>query len=345
MTGSFNGTQILGPLTLTAGQTPDDVSADMNENGIGVQVLYSSYAPYQGGIVMDAIISSGTPGADSGRDFDGDGTNDTYQQVIQDMVDAYAWGQADNATGGWRYSWNYGSSTDNSTNQWAAIGLIPALNDFGCTMPQFVTEIMDGSLTYTYDATNRWFGYTSSYPLSGVPGVTRPAGMVQMILAVPDYKADERWIGPESYYAEHFAEEFSTAHRTYYGWLSFVKAMILSGTETLSNGINWYRGSDTLTGLAQFLVDEHEADGSWPQGGQWTHPGSYGETFVTSWAIQMLKPALFQAAPIACFAASPNPTYADRDISFDPVVRIIQIRQRHQQYRVIRWDWDHDGVL
>ncbi len=344
LTGSFNGTQVLGPITLTANNTPDNANADMNGNGIGVQVAYPSYPPYQGGIVMDAIISSGTPNADSGRDFDGDGSTDTYQQVIQDMVDAYAWGQSNNASGGWSYNWNP-NGTDNSTNQWAAIGLIPALNDFGCTMPDFVKEIMDGSLTYTYDATNRWFGYTSSSPLSGVPGVTRPSGMVQMILAVPNYKEDERWIGPESYYAEHFAEEFSTAHRTYYGWLSFVKSMILSGTETLSNGINWYRGSDTVTGLAQLLVDEHEADGSWPQDGQWTHPGYYGETFVTSWAIQMLKPALFQAAPIACFTASPNPTYADKDITFDPSCTDHSDSAKDISNIVsFEWDWEHDGI-
>nr|WP_321402686.1 hypothetical protein [uncultured Desulfobacter sp.] len=344
LTGSFNGTQVLGPITLTANNTPNNANADMNGNGIGVQVAYPGYPAYQGGIVMDAIISSGTPNADSNRDFDNDGVTDTYQQVIQDMVDAYAWGQSNNASGGWSYNWNpYG--TDNSTNQWAAIGLIPALNDFGCTMPQFVTEIMDGSLTYTYSAANRWFGYTSSTPLSNVPGVTRPSGMVQMILAVPDYKTDERWIGPESYYAEHFAEEFSTGHRTYYGWLSFVKAMILSGTETLSNGINWYRGSGTVTGLAQLLVDEHEADGSWPQDGQWTHPGYYGETFVTSWAIQMLKPALFQAAPIACFTASPNPTYADKDITFDPGCTDHSDSAKDISNIVsFEWDWEHDGI-
>ena len=169
--------------------------------------------------------------------------------------------------------------------------------------------------------------------------------MVQMILAVPDYKTDERWTGPESYYAEHFDEEFSAGHRTYYGWLSFVKSMILSGTETLSNGINWYRGSESLDGLAQRLVDEHEADGSWPQGGQWTHPGQYGETFVTSWAIQMLKPALFQAAPIPCFSASPNPTYADRDITFDPGCTDHSDSEKDINNIVsFEWDWEHDGT-
>jgi len=352
LTGSFSGgTQILSAISLPAGNLPGEaggVVPDGNSNGIGIQVLYPNDAPYQGGLVMDAIISSGTPGADSGRDFDGNGSTDTYQQVIQDMCDAYAWGQGDGAAGsgsGWSYNWNE-NRTDNSTNQWAVIGLIPAQNDFSCTVPQFVKDRQNASLTYTYNAGQRYFGYDSSTSLvSGTAAVTRPSGMVQMIFAVPSYQSDVRWTGPESWFAENFDSAFSTSQRSYYGWLSFVKSMILSGTELMSNGLNWYRGSDSLQGLAQRVVNDQEGDGSWPQGGQISYPGSYGDVFVTSWAIQMLKPALFQAAPIACFSASPNPTYADREISFNPACSDHSDSDKDINNLVLfEWDWDNDGV-
>jgi hypothetical protein len=76
---------------LQSGRNPDT-----NGNGKGIQVRdYGSMPGYQGGMVMDAIISSGTPDADSGRDFDADGSNETYREVIQDMADMYGWGQYD----------------------------------------------------------------------------------------------------------------------------------------------------------------------------------------------------------------------------------------------------------
>lgn len=352
LTGTYSGTSVMTALTLTAANTPHGVS-DVNGNGIGVQVSYYGDAPYQGGIVMDAIISSGTPDADSGRDFDGDGSNDSYQEVIQDMVEAYAWGQGDyegtgtsvGAYNGWAYSWNT-NTTDNSANQWAVIGLIPAERDFGCTVPQFVKDRLNEALTYTYNPDQLYYGYRNSTTLvNSSAGVTRPSGMVQMLFAVQDYATDERWTGPESWFADNFDSAFSTSQRTYYGWLSFVKAMLLSGNELLSNGFNWYRGSAALDGLAQRLVDEHESDGSWPQGGQVTYPTYYGDVFVTSWAIQMLKPALFQAAPIACFTASPNPTYADRDIAFDPSCTDHSDSDKDISNIVsFEWDWDNDGV-
>lgn len=370
LNGSYSGTPVLSSIALPVANS-NGVDADTNGNGVGVQVHYPRYPAYQGGMIMDAIISAGTPDADSGRDFDGDGNTDTYQQIIQDMVDAYAWGQADGGAAsthatGWGYNWNEWA-TDNSTNQWAAIGLIPAVTtvahrqpgpdgllntaddiivDYWATIPAFVRESMDLSLTYTYSAANRWFGYRSATPLSNVPAVSRPSGMVQMQFAFPDtYASDERWTGPESWYAENFDAAFSPGQRSYYGWLSFVKAMLISNTELLSNGLNWYRGSETTMGLAERLVNEHEADGSWPQGGQVSHPGYYGDVFVTGWAIQMLKPALFVTAPIPCFTASPNPTYENRDIAFDPSCSDHSDPGKNINNIVLfEWDFNNDGV-
>ena len=39
---------------------------------------------------------------------------------------------------------------------------------------------------------------------------------------------------------------------------------------------------------------------------------------TTAWMIITLKPTLFEASPIACFSAAPNPSYPDQNIAFDP---------------------------
>ena len=74
---------------------------------------------------MDAFVASGTPDA-MARAGGANVLSRRYQDIVQDMVDMYAWGQVDSgsAAGGWRYSWNY--AADKSASQWAAIGMIAA---------------------------------------------------------------------------------------------------------------------------------------------------------------------------------------------------------------------------
>jgi hypothetical protein len=79
---------------------PQD-NPDSNGNGIGISPYDDggSRDPYQGGMVMDALVAAGTPDALTGRQFIS-GINATYQDVVQDMCDMYAWGQ-DNADIKW----------------------------------------------------------------------------------------------------------------------------------------------------------------------------------------------------------------------------------------------------
>ena len=315
---------------------------DMNGNGKGIDAYdYSHSVCYQGGMIMDALIATGTPEKDTGRDFDGDGSTDSYRDVVQDMCDAYAWGQYDNANyGGWRYTWEQGP--DNSACQWAAIGMIPAETEPGwnCQLAPKMKEYNNNWLTTSFNAGGRYFGYTGTGAGNDNSIACRPSGMVQMVMSTPNYKSDGRWTTCESWFADNWG--YFLSRRTYYGWYAFVKAMRLSDTETLSSGFNWYRGSG---GMAEKLVNDQEADGSWPSGGQTTHPGSYGNTFVTAWAIGMLKAELFSAAPIASFTANPNPTYSDWDITFDPSSSGHSETGKSIENLVeFSWDWDNDGI-
>src|SRR5690606_34164587 len=107
----------------------------------------------------------------------------SYADIVQDMCDAYAWGQydADGAPGGgWRYSWN--EWPDNSACQWAAIGMIPAEREWGAVVPAWVKSRNDIWLTYSYSAASKWFGYTSTGAGNNSSQACRPSGMVQLFL-------------------------------------------------------------------------------------------------------------------------------------------------------------------
>jgi hypothetical protein len=72
----------------------------------------------------------------------------SYGDIVQDMVDYYAYCQYDGAQGGgWRYSCN--QFPDNSANQWAAIGLIAAEENFGATVPQIVKDSNEVWINYS----------------------------------------------------------------------------------------------------------------------------------------------------------------------------------------------------
>ncbi len=163
------------------------VDPDSNGNGYGVRVNQSNYV-YQGGMFMDAIIASGTPSAVTTTGQAPAGANPgilgrTYADVVQDMVDSYAYGQYDPgaARGGWRYVWNQGP--DGSACQWAAIGLLAAERAgwAGVTVPGWVKTENEVWLGCSQNS-NGAFGYTSNGSFPWGPYAVAPSGMVQMAL-------------------------------------------------------------------------------------------------------------------------------------------------------------------
>jgi hypothetical protein len=317
---------------------------DTNGNGIGIQVRDYSYRPvYEGGMVMDAIIASGTPDANCGRDFDGDGSTDTYREVIQDMCDMYAWGQDDSGAdaGGWRYTWN--SDSDNSAAQWAAIGMIPAQEPpWNCVVPTWVKTENNKWLDYSYYNWNSglWGGF--GYIGSGYGAGTTPSGMVQVDF-VGATTADPRWVTCERWFADNWKDVgYDWLDRDFmYGYYSFAKAMRLAQPSPVvtfsSNGFDWYRGSSTKMGMAKKITNRLVPYSYWSR--------NYGAVLETSWAIIILKPVLFAEAPIACFDADPNPSYADIPISFDPSCSgHSEAGKDIDNLELFEWDWDNDGV-
>jgi len=102
---------------------------DGNGNGKGLRArTASNHWNYISGQIMDAIVASGTPAATASTGS-ADVLGRRYDDIVQDMIDQYAWGATDNGpTGGWDYtSFNNtggGGSNDSSASHWWAIGTI-----------------------------------------------------------------------------------------------------------------------------------------------------------------------------------------------------------------------------
>jgi hypothetical protein len=282
---------------------------DTNGNGIGITVR-NSRPIYEGGMVMDAIINSRSPAADCGVDFDGDGSTDTYRQVIQDMVDMYAWGQYDSATvgGGWRYSWN--QHPDNSAAQWGAIGMIPAERTWGCTVPQWVKDRNDVWLTYSYRDYGSWSGFGYTGP--GYGYALTPCGMVQLDFCEKDI-SDPRWIKTEIY----LANTWKNWNGNYYGYYAGFKALTLSQpapVETFaSTGFDWYRGDGSGIGLAKRLIEDQDRNTT-NSAYRGRFRNYYSYQLAAAWATIILSG--FEPQPVAVVSAHPNPTDNDVDVTF-----------------------------
>ncbi len=125
---------------------------DSDGNGIGVKFVLggdNNRDTYVTGIVVPTFVASGTPnalvtvGPLVGRtDGSGPGGAWTYQDVVRNAMDYFAYGQSEAATGfyrgGWRYYANNGSS-DTSTSQWPSLSGLFASN-MGVSTPGFVKD-------------------------------------------------------------------------------------------------------------------------------------------------------------------------------------------------------------
>jgi hypothetical protein len=336
------------------------VNPDSNGNGLGVEVN-NTYPPYQGGSVMDAIIASGTPAAVT-TSGPANIIGRTYGDIVQDMVDAYAWGQGYAGTyyGGWRYSWNYGCSncnSDNSTNQWAAIGMIAAERQFGVTVPQFVKDANINSVNLTQNLSTGQFGYTNSVnPVWGPYAVT-PSGMVQMAMDGIG-RSDNRWDLAETYMRDRFCNTGGAGNAVrdyYYGLFSLTKSMLLHDAngdtiaepitlmQSLTAGvdpIDWYAAEasqgDDCDGVARTLVNDQDVAGYWR-----AHNYSSSQySFETGWAIIMLNRTVFASGlPVAVAQAVPNPGVVGQTITLDGSASFHQDASKS----IDSWEWDLDN--
>ena len=345
-------------LDLQHGDNPDS-----NGNTIGIETYDGgNYLPvYQGGQVMAAIIASGTPSKLSGRDFVMDPMNPriaTYAEIIQDMADAMAWGQNDgdagDGVGSWQYGWQ--CCNDNSASQWAALGMIPAQQaPWNAVVPQWVKNYDDAWLDASHTTQNGGLWGKFGYVGAGVnvdpfvdQSATTPSGLVQLSF-VGKTTADPRWVRAERWIAENWdvGEQWFTAgaKRNLYAMYAMVKAMRLAKPAPVVNfainGFDWYRGDASHDGVAKALSDDLIANNGQYSGTFWEQ-----QPLASAWAVIMLKPTLFAAAPLACFTSHPNPTFSDLPVSFDPRCSgHSEPGKGLANVKKFEWDWNDDGTF
>ncbi len=325
---------------------------------------------YQTGMLMDAFVASGTPstqvkiGPYNGLTVNGHAAN--YSDVVQDMVDFYAWCQAPvtdqwgNVGGAWRYSCQ--EAPDNSVAQWGAIGIIAARRNFGATVPQPVLDYNKDWLGYSQDPTG-FYGYANNQTAWG-PFAETPSGMVQAAMDGIG-RGSPRWDLAETYIRDNFdvppsAGALASLKAYTYGMFSFTKSMLehsndgkglvaspIQFLQSLDNPaghppIDWYaaqappNGADPTDGVARTLVSEQLADGSWfgpsYSSAQWP--------FTTAWAIIMLRSTVTNTLPVACAVANPSqvanggPVQLDASCSFDP----------NNGKQIVLYQWDVSGT-
>ena len=333
-------------------------SPDGNGNGYGVLVNQGS-TYYQGGIFMDAIVASGTPGAITTTGAAASGADPgilgrTYKDIVQDMVDEYAWAQYDGTNGGgWRYSANQGP--DNSACQWAAIGIIAAERKWQCVIDQGFKTHNVTWLTFSQNATTGVFGYTNQNPIWG-PTATTPSGTVQLAWNGIG-RGDQRWDIAEAQLLALFPDTSSGSSSStdlldnYYGLFSFTKSMLLHDSDAdgvaepivmLGGIVDWYAAEQVIVngeltdGVARTLVDDQTSAGYWTQhhqqnGGKWP--------LETAMCCIMLNRTVFDSGvPVA--VASANPVIG---VAFQPI-QLSGAASFHQDasLMIVDWDWDLD---
>lgn len=293
------GSQIFYNAAATSCTSPPcNYTFDGDSNG---QMIFSNDGSgeyiYTTGPFIDTLVASGTPnalaptGTAAGGGLPGI-RGQSYKTIVQDMADWYNACQYEydydignpgfsnyyrgypgsDSGGGWLYDCQQGN--DNSTSQWAAIGLIGASRGFGITTPKAVTDFNNVWVTNSQDVqspipvgTDPYaagddygaFGYRGSLYYSNAWGsfATTPSGMVQMALdgigrttntAFGDAKnaPDQRFNAAETYYADNFCNSTNggpvNAPRAYtYGLFSFTKSMLLHDPNGVLSPIQYLR--------------------------------------------------------------------------------------------------------
>jgi RHS repeat-associated protein len=300
---------------------------DGNGNGIGLS-CNDGNDPYQTGPMMDALIASVSPEAVATAG----GTwvkGRTYRDIMQDMVDMYAWGQTDaDWGGGWRYSWN--SDSDNSAAQWAAIGLLPAELYWGISAPAWVKE-----RNLAWLNTSCCFGYGGG----GDGEATTPSGLVQLAYdGIPT--SHNLWKTAEDRVASRWS--YTAFGHNLYAKYAIAKAFRTANPQPVqtlaSTGKDWFR--DPVDGFARTIVDRQYEPGFWT-GSIYHDPeeSHLDRYFGTAWSVIILTPSLFQMGPIAAIHFRPNPSAVGFPVTFNATASYHQ----HPSYRIAEYRWDFDA--
>nr|NQU92007.1 hypothetical protein [Bacteroidota bacterium] len=252
-------------------QTAGNPDADGNGYGYHFANARSSYSDP---IALAAIVESNSPTqviANGPAWVQGQ----TYHQVVQNLVDEFAWSQTEsgNYRGGWRYditTSNYGSS-DMSTTQWPVLSFIFA-EDWGIFPPAWIKTELDLWTNYAQNISG-YFGYDGP----GTGSTIARLGSGAICLYYLGYgSGDSEYNDMITYYTNNYTHDDGYSGK--YGLYALYKGLNIYGLLTQNMGaIPWY--SDYV----DFLTTTQAASGDWT--------GSWGSNALnTGFSILVLTP-------------------------------------------------------
>jgi hypothetical protein len=339
---------------------------DTNRNGIGLVANQSSYLydgrqTYIGGICFVALASSGAPNrhaAVGGANVYGR----TYAEIVQDMVDFFAWGQCDSGygRGGWRYYANYGDS-DMSTTQWPPLGMIAAEQNMGSTVPQFVRDelifFLDATQSADPDNDNGSFGYhVEDY----IPNITKAAAGIICHEFLHTPLTDPKVQSAIGFVYRHWNDtgtcwDYTKLHGNSYGMYALMKACRIPEPDITEiteyaywdtpphqtvNGFDWYYtpAGQTQQGLASYCVSTQQSDGSWDDT---VGCNAVYDAFCTGWRLLVLLKGVVIQPPEAVICDCDEQEYNyNQDIHVDGSCSYHPDLKR----TIVRYEWDFDYI-
>ena len=262
---------------------------DSNGNGIGIcwrATPWDSREVYQTGMIMQTLVASSSPArVVSVGPFSGW----TYKQVMQEVVDWAAFGQADagDGRGGWHYYANQGGA-DNSTAQWPVLGLVAA-EQWGISAPPFVKDELNIWIDYVQNDVSGGSGYSSPDYLVNE---SKTGGLLVQMHYVGDAATTSRAQAALGYLNNNWNSPLSgwdgnKGHP--YAMFSIFKGLELMGGSTIPNALatpdspagDWYGD------YADVLVNSQNANGSWNGYSSWD------SLLSTPWYIVILQATVF----------------------------------------------------
>lgn len=312
---------------------------DANGNGIGLGCYGPGEILYESGMALMTISSTGTPNriASTGS------TNvvgRAYKDIVQDMIDWFAWGQSDpwsgTYEGGWRYQANYEQS-DNSVSQWPVIGMEAAERNFGSlvTVPSFVRPELAKWLSYSQNS-NGGFGYDSPWNWANTAKTGAGCAMLSWI-GVPTTDAkfqsalgflNADWYNTASSY---------TNLGDYYTMYGIMKGMRIPNPNVVSIGSHdWYAE------YARYIVDEQNN-----YGGEYVFDHSWLASYLsaehaTAWALATLTLTVSTPSPVAEAGSDVDNYPPTIQIEFDASGSYH--RDPAKSIVLYEWDFDSDGT-
>ena len=312
----------------------DGSGSGIDDDNIAYSLWYdNNHRNYETGVAMMAIAATMEPtrtvpagvGAAAGK---------TYKELLQNMVDYFAWGQADSGygRGGWDYRPEW-SGSDNSPAGYVVLGLRYATAsafNFECVVPDFVRSELKFWVDYIqsdYDAGVYSFGGGSGYRNPGqwdnslktgnllfqarFADPTNPGWYGQRVDAAVAFLErtwnDEGNIGWPSKWKKwttHNGEPMPWLQACYNMMKGFQGNEIDEITIPVGGTIDWFE--DPFDGVAERILAVQDSDGKW-FGDRWG-----GNILATAWALLTLE-KLAPPPPVNVNVVLDNEVVCDND--------------------------------